>query len=171
MDKLLSLKILLLRWISLRIQKFTQIFTMTMYKIIKMLLKNRIYLLYFIICTSCKNYNKEPSIEFGKEVYPDGVIKSKGALINGKKNGLWIFYNADSTVSAEYLYYNDSLCGKYIGYFEAGDTLIIGNYVNGFEDGEWKLFYGNNSLAKKAYYKMGKKIGVWEYFKEDGRIY
>jgi antitoxin component YwqK of YwqJK toxin-antitoxin module len=144
---------------------------MKMYKSIK-LLKNRLFFIYIIFLVSCENNKQEHRIKFGQEVYQNGTLKSKGALINDKKFGLWIFYNEDSSVSSEYLYYNDSLHGKYIGYFEAGgDTLIIGNYVNGLEEGEWRSFYGNNLLAKKAYYKRGKKVGVWEYYKEDGRLY
>jgi antitoxin component YwqK of YwqJK toxin-antitoxin module len=111
-------------------------------------------------------------MKFEKAVYQNGVLRSKGALINGKKNGLWIFFNEDGSVSSEYLYFNDSLYGNHVAYFEVGgDTLVSGNYVNGLEDGEWKSFYGNNLIARKAYYKRGKKVGIWEYYKEDGRLY
>lgn len=105
------------------------------------------------VAFACQTAEKKPQIQFGRELYRNGTIKSKGALVNGKKHGLWLFYNEDSSVRAEYLYYQDSLYGRYIGYFEeGGDTLIIGNYVNGLEHGEWKSFYGNNLLAIKAYY-------------------
>lgn len=143
-----------------------------MCKITKGLLRNSQAFFFLVFLGSCSNVANEPKMQFGKEVYHDGAIKGKGALINGKKTGLWIYYNTDSSVSSEYLYYNDSLNGMYIGYFEAGgDTLVIGNYVNGQEDGEWRSFYGNRLLAKKAYYKEGRKVGVWEYYNEDGRLF
>ncbi|WP_164974328.1 toxin-antitoxin system YwqK family antitoxin [Filimonas effusa] len=142
-----------------------------MYGTISHLLQNRIWVFYVIFIGSCQNRIQEPRLQLSKEVYQNGYVQSKGALINGKRNGLWTFYNEDGNVRSECLYYNDSLCGQSIAYFKAsGDTLSIGSYINGSEDGEWRSFYGNNILARKAYYNKGEKIGIWEYYAEDGRV-
>jgi antitoxin component YwqK of YwqJK toxin-antitoxin module len=42
------------------------------------------------------------------------------------------------------------------------DTVAIGSFLNGSEDGEWRRFYANNRLMEKRYYTKGKKTGLFE---------
>ena len=43
-------------------------------------------------------------------------------------------------------------------------------YKEGKENGEYFLYYSNGSYRTKGAYSMGKPIGVWEYYDENGKL-
>jgi antitoxin component YwqK of YwqJK toxin-antitoxin module len=45
------------------------------------------------------------------ERYSNGNIKLKGATINGLREGYWVLYNEDGTLSCEFVYIHDLLNG------------------------------------------------------------
>ena len=51
---------------------------------------------------------------------------------------------------------------------EDKDTILIGEYKNGFKHGVWKTFYPNGSLKERRFYKRGLKVGLYEGFYNDG---
>ena len=63
---------------------------------------------------------------------------------NGKKHGLWKYYDED---------------GKLIG---------GGCYENGKEVGPWKTYWNNGKLLSEGCYKNGEKIGIWKYYDKNG---
>lgn len=48
--------------------------------------------------------------------------------------------------------------------FEAGtkDTVAVATFINGLEDGEWRMYYANKQLMERRYYSKGKKTDVFE---------
>jgi len=68
------------------------------------------------------------------------------------------------------LYYQNT---KYSGYtytlFANGDSLFVGSYLNGVEEGVFKKWYPNNRLAEYRKYQLGKKVGKHLGFWEDGQ--
>jgi antitoxin component YwqK of YwqJK toxin-antitoxin module len=41
------------------------------------------------------------------------------------------------------------------------DTIVVGEFLNGKEDGEWRKYYSNRQLMERRYYSAGKKVGVY----------
>jgi len=68
------------------------------------------------------------------------------------------------------LYYQNI---KYSGYcfdlFTNGDSLFVGSYLDGVEEGVFKKWYPNNQLAEYRTYHLGKKVGKHIGFWEDGQ--
>lgn len=49
------------------------------------------------------------------------------------------------------------------------DTLAVGSFVDGKEDGEWRRYFTNGQLMEKRIYSAGKKVGVYEAWWPNGR--
>ncbi len=50
--------------------------------------------------------------------------------------------------------------GFFVAYGVSGDRMIQGSYRNGIQDGEWKLWYENGSLASVDHYSNGLQNGL-----------
>jgi antitoxin component YwqK of YwqJK toxin-antitoxin module len=48
------------------------------------------------------------------------------------------------------------------------DTLAVGSFLNGKEDGEWRRFYANGQISERRDYSNGVKIGVYMGWWPDG---
>jgi antitoxin component YwqK of YwqJK toxin-antitoxin module len=45
---------------------------------------------------------------------------------------------------------------------ETKDTIAVGSFLNGLEDGEWRQYFSNRQLMERRYYTGGKKTGQYE---------
>ena len=151
-----------------------------MYKIIK---SNLVILL--LILFSCK-VNDESKVIFYDNTASSGV-REKGTLIDNKKNGLWIYVEANGQIIGETYYINDLQEGPSKLYDEMGRIMrnetyhknkldgIYENYVdgeidsrgkfkNGLMEGHWKYYY-EGRLARNVEYKNGQPIKTEEILK------
>ena len=71
-------------------------------------------------------------------------LKSEGHLLNGKEEGVWIYWYLNGQQSAE------------------------GLYVNGLKDGLWILWYENGQKFMECHYTKGQKSGTWTIWDEKG---
>ncbi len=49
------------------------------------------------------------------------------------------------------------------------DTLSIGSFVEGKEDGEWRKYFTNGQLMEKRFYSTGKKVGTYTAWWPNGK--
>lgn len=49
------------------------------------------------------------------------------------------------------------------------DTMAVGSFIDGKEDGEWRRYFAAGQLMEKRFYSAGKKAGVYEAWWPDGR--
>lgn len=49
------------------------------------------------------------------------------------------------------------------------DTMAVGAFVNGKEDGEWRAYFSNGTLMEKRVYKSGKKTGIYTAWWPNGK--
>ena len=59
---------------------------------------------------------------------------------------------------------------RFIANYINGNVAIIGNYKNGKQEGEWKLYRENGKLAAIENYKNGKKEGEWKFYHKNGKL-
>jgi antitoxin component YwqK of YwqJK toxin-antitoxin module len=52
---------------------------------------------------------------------------------------------------------------------ETKDTIAVGSFLNGMENGEWRKYYSNRQLMERRYYSNGKKTGVYEGWWANGK--
>jgi len=81
-----------------------------------------------------------------KEYYDNGLLKAKGLMKEGLKQGKWMFY------------------------FESGEVQMEINYKDDIQDGEFKRWYTNGNLAVESFYIGGRNDGCWKDYYETGNI-
>jgi major membrane immunogen (membrane-anchored lipoprotein) len=137
-----------------------------------------------LLITVCKHEDN-----LVKEYYPDGTIKSKIEVKNGKRNGLTrnfdekgrllstaelvddkyegllITYNpANGKITAKSHYKDDKQNGTVTTYYDQGQLYREMTYVNGRVDSIVKTYWPDGSLQAEVYFKMGAPaIGLKEF--------
>ncbi|HCI57190.1 MAG: toxin-antitoxin system YwqK family antitoxin [Bacteroidetes bacterium] len=125
--------------------------------------------------------------------FPDGRARAVGKMLNGKKEGLWRFYDTKGKIELLEEFEADVRNGLHLhfnenGYIEDeesyrkgilhglrnvykyGVTLITSeNYNNGKLDGVRFDYYENGKLKEKATYKNGIRDGITIWFKQDDK--
>jgi hypothetical protein len=123
---------------------------------------------------SCRNMREHHhgEVKLVTQKIANGTTKVIGAIIYGKKQGMWVKYDDSGRISSSYTYVNDSLIGEEITYWEDGKIALRHYLKNDEIQGEWIGYhdYEKNKIAEKGSYKNGNKVGVWEYYIEDGRL-
>lgn len=134
-------------------------------------------------------------VPLGKFSYfhSNGLLKSSGDFIEGKKEGLWIsYYNngmtSDSTVYKKgnpvgtYLKWhrngfvsdsavlNEDGSGVEVTWFDTGSPSSAGRYCSGhYQNGKWQYFHKNGKISAEEIYKNGWLVDR-KYFDENGDL-
>lgn len=112
-----------------------------------------------------------------RNYYSSGKIKSEGFLVNGKREGVWRFYDIVTSLE-EICEYKDGVKNGLSRKFwltEGPYVAAIGNYVNGKRDGKWERhtisrlsdkekesFYGSlQSKSEEVTFKGGALNGPY----------
>ncbi|MBR9859141.1 hypothetical protein GYB22_00010 [bacterium] len=138
----------------------------------------------------------ELPIEKGKSmvkyfIHGERDVYAAGTVQKGKRVGFWTFTFNNLVTTVNYIngrregelrtltkegalirvqtYKNGKLHGLKIAYYESGDTLLYGYYVEGNYVGQHKIFYRNGSLFSAAEY-LGNRLIEYTAFSEDGEI-
>ncbi|MFM7023035.1 MAG: toxin-antitoxin system YwqK family antitoxin [Flavobacteriales bacterium] len=96
--------------------------------------------------------------EVKKEYYPNMKVKSAGAYVNGKKEGMHKFFDEQGNVTATKIYKDD---------LEVGSGIISSS---GVKNGEWKEYYDDHQLKVSGHFKYDVKVGKWIYYYSNGKV-
>ena len=78
--------------------------------------------------------------------YPSGSVRSITPHSNGKKNGIEkIFYENTEKIWQTLTWLDGAKNGKFISYYQSGNTQSIGNYVSDVLEGEVTTYYDSSS--------------------------
>ncbi len=120
---------------------------------------------------SCKNVSpKTVSVVIFEKRYPPLNYKISGAIINGKKEGLWITHDSLGKVEMEETFTNGKSFGEIKVYSDGflvertSDKLIKSDTVTLFEK-----YNGNGLIVTRGQYVNGKKKGIWSYYFDNGK--
>lgn len=96
-----------------------------------------------------------------------------GKSVNGKKEGTWNYFYADSNYPfAEGAYYSGMKTGEWKFYFNHSlkqkKTKRVMHYSQNLPDGPVFFYYVDGSSLARGQYNKGYVDGKWEYFDEDG---
>jgi antitoxin component YwqK of YwqJK toxin-antitoxin module len=78
--------------------------------------------------------------------YPNGKLKIKGVLKNGKREGLWI------------------------SWYESGQEWSEGTYKNGLKNGPATVWHENGMKRYEGFYTNDERSGKWTYWDESGKV-
>jgi antitoxin component YwqK of YwqJK toxin-antitoxin module len=109
----------------------------------------------------------------GSMIYDDlGNIVSNGIIDReGNKQGEWKdFFNTGKRKKDEGAYKNNLRDGKWIFYFENGNTEQIGSYKNGKENGEWIRYFESGKTYVDENFYSGKEDGMYTEYDSLGNV-
>ncbi|RBW57150.1 hypothetical protein DS884_11225 [Tenacibaculum sp. E3R01] len=107
------------------------------------------------------HYKKDEKMRVLKKFYKNGQLKSEGAFINNKKEGLHKEWSNNGTLVLEGYYKNGLANGLMKWYHEKGYLAGVGLMKNGLRHGIWKVYaIEDGKLTAKVQFKEGKQKEV-----------
>ena len=108
----------------------------------------------------------------GKKIvkYPDGQVKSKVTLKDGKPDGLFEEYYENGQVKGKGTARNGKPEGLIEMYYENGQVKSKGTFKDGKPEGLIEEYYENGQVKSKGTYKDGIPEGLIEEYYENGQV-
>ncbi|PCJ89442.1 MAG: hypothetical protein COA57_02255 [Flavobacteriales bacterium] len=118
----------------------------------------------FLCVGSCFNpyENQEGYYESGSFYFYTGK-KGEGQLLNGKKNGNWIFYDETRKIISKGTFENDLLHGRWTFFHPNNQKTSEGNFIHDFQDGKWLFWNENGELYRETVFERGKAVSTVDY--------
>lgn len=124
--------------------------------------------------------------------FPNGKVSQKGNYEKGLPVKSWSWYYKNGQLKRTEYYRRGRRDGLMTEYDSSGVEIVIGNFLDGYKEGEWyyrigdheergefsmdlkqgewKHFYFDGSLAFEGEYKDGLPIGRHKFYHENGRL-
>lgn len=114
-------------------------------------MKNIWIVILFFACTNVseksKPENTSPITEEVVERYDNGVIKVQGRILNGERDGKWVYFYETGIKWSEGQFKNGLRTGPSIVYYESGKKKLEGKYEKNKKVGKWKVWEEDGTLA------------------------
>ncbi|MFZ5552531.1 MAG: toxin-antitoxin system YwqK family antitoxin [Bacteroidota bacterium] len=81
--------------------------------------------------------------------YPDGQLKMKGEMVQGKRHGEWVSYYENGMKWSEDTYNLGARDGKCVSFYKNGQVRYIGYYTNNVKSGKWSFYDEQGNLTKE----------------------
>ena len=83
---------------------------------------------------------------------PDGRVKMKGNMRNGKRHGVWTSFHPGGIIQSKTDYVDGVQQGASVVYHPNGQVYYTGDYRNGHQIGDWRFFDEGGTLVKTVRY-------------------
>ena len=107
-------------------------------------------------------------------LYPSGALKSRGSLVEGRREGPWTEFWENGEVLMSGRYRDGKREGEWSFYYDDGSLRSRGRYVGGLRDGLWRGYYpGGAALRSEGRHSAeqgGERVGLWTQYYENGAI-
>lgn len=80
------------------------------------------------------------------QFYSNCILRSMGKVVDGKKEGKWVFYH------------------------DSGVPQTEATFIHGLEHGPYTVYRREGIPYYRGFYQEGRRIGKWEFYNEDGTI-
>jgi|TARA_B110000902_G_scaffold125559_1_gene146538 antitoxin component YwqK of YwqJK toxin-antitoxin module len=104
------------------------------------------------------------------DYYENGQLSSKGNYKDGKKDGLWEYFDENGQLRFKSNYKDGKEDGLQESYYENGQLWTKVNGKDGKEDGLYEKYHENGQLRIKGNLKDGKLDGLTERYDENGQL-
>lgn len=121
------------------------------------------------------------------DFYSNGKVQMKGAYLNSKRDGIFLYYSNHKTYTSAGRYENDEPVGKWEVFHDNGRLKSEEFYMDKYRmrnawdeqgnlmvtDGEgvYREYYSNGVVAVEGEYRDGRKMGLWTGRHEDGSMH
>lgn len=103
------------------------------------------------------------------EYYPNGIVKTITAYVDGKKEGIYLEMNASGQVVKRCNFHNDVREGEYREY-EYATVKEERFYKAGKLEGIVKIFYPDGKVMEEGNYANGVRDGVSKWYDQQGNV-
>lgn len=86
------------------------------------------------------------------QYYSQMSLRSRGEMIDGQREGPWVFYFPNGKVQVEATFVGGREDGNYRVYRDNGVPIYIGTYRNGARTGTWEVYDEEGNLVEKKKY-------------------
>lgn len=116
-----------------------------------------------------KNANGE-RIGDWRDVYPGGQYRYQGQFIDGQPVDTFLYYYRDGKLKSILVHHRDTAGHvSAIHFYQTGDTLAKGRYIDQEKDGIWRTYGDQSILLSKGNYLKGKRHGKFITYFPNGR--
>ena len=123
----------------------------------------------FVLLGSCKFLVKQ-LVDY-TDYWPNGLPKTRGALIGDKQSGEWTLSYEDGRPRAKGSYKDDRQFGEWVFYYPDGNEERTGSYdENGLRTGEWSYKYKDQTPLSQGSYFKDFEDGLWTFYGSDGSV-
>ena len=124
-----------------------------------------------LLIISCDGGSQESESNFINRHNKRGVVDSTGAVINGKHDGAWKFWDEDGRLMVEGHYKNGLMHGEWRYYFPNGQLDLVGTFENNLQEGLFITYFENNgNKFQEVLFEKGYRQGVSRSYFETGKI-
>lgn len=88
----------------------------------------------------------QDSMSLRYQFYSNCLLRSTGALVEGRKEGRWLFYHPNGTIQTD------------------------ASFAKGRENGPYTVYRENGVPYYAGTYDGGRRVGKWEFYDEEGRL-
>jgi len=100
----------------------------------------------------------------------NGKKKSEIEIKEGKASGKATYYYNNGNVMEVGTFVNGEKNGEWLRWDEAGKKIAQAFYVGGKKDGLWMVWDSNGTKRYEMNYAMGEKVGKWMMWDENGNL-
>jgi len=101
----------------------------------------------------------------------NGRLKEQVKFLDGKREGLTVYFSITGKESAKILYQNDMPWdGEWVTWYDDGSKKESGMYRAGVREGSWKGWFNNGQKKYVLTYKNDLKHGLYTEWGNDGRL-
>ena len=95
----------------------------------------------------------------------------KGYLnADDQRIGPWEYYYQNGNLLSKGEYLNGQRIGAWEFYYPNGNLSSKGEYLNDQKTGPWELYHYNGNLLAKGEYLNDQKTGPWEFYSRKGKL-
>lgn len=87
-----------------------------------------------------------------RQYYTTMQVRCEGQMVDGLREGRWVFYHPNGNVQSECTYVQGHEEGPYRVYREDGKPYYLGHYKEGKPVGTWEFYDGDGNLAGTKVY-------------------
>ncbi len=120
--------------------------------------------------TAIKKFYSKSDSAFVQFFTTEGVLRSKGMMLNRDRVGKWMYYFPTGKVFSEEFYIQGKLDGEVKTYYKNGNIFEISHYKNGLKNGVLKRYSDKEILIEEVFYVDGKLNGEGKYYDLQGNL-
>lgn len=113
--------------------------------------------------------NKGEKVGQWRGFYDNGKLRYTGQFKEGKPYGTFKNYYPDGELQVIREFLEPEL-SKVSIYYQNGDLMAKGYYLNQQRDSLWQTFGADSSIVTEGNYIKGKKYGVWKTYFPNGKV-